>query len=61
MISENQRKKPGGDKFDCLNNVGNEQSAYYAPETSRFLRCYDYGMTLHLWCSFFTCVLKVDK
>ena len=31
-----------------LKNSRNEQSAHYAPEISRFIRCYDYGMTVRL-------------
>ena len=41
--------------------VKNEQIAYYAPEGPKFFSCYDYGMTLHLRCIFFTHILKIDE
>ena len=58
----NQRKKPSVKTNSIIvKNGGNEQMAYYAPEISKLFRSYDYGITLHLWLIFFTCILKVDE
>ena len=39
----------------------NEQMSHYAPEMSKFCRCYNYGMTLRLQLIFFTCILKINE
>ena len=41
--------------------VKNEQTAYYAPEISKFFSCYEYGITLRPRRIFFTRILKIDE
>ena len=61
VIGETREAKSVKTNLIIVKNGGKEQMAYYAPEISKFYRCYDYGMTPRLCLFFFTHILKINE